>query len=219
MNLTDISSLVTSLGVLGGGAWALYNFKAISMLAKSRAEIANLQLDLVKKQKEIEDKEHEQRKRELEIQELEQKARIGSVVNVTLQASQLAVPDDASLYVSVVVQVENKGSINTRLVFGDDRKPLSVCPVTTVDDTGTPRVGSLEKYGTIVATSPGELSPSVNVRAGGCERLHFFFRVKTPGLYLLAFAVPLDADNQAIAKKLGFEFKGNWVAKEYLVVR
>ena len=147
-------------------------------------------------------------------------ARIGSVINVTLQASQLAVPDDTSLYVSAVVVVENKGTINTRLVYGEDRKPLSVYPVVTADDTGTPRFGSPEKYGTPVATSPGTLSPSVNVRgSGGCERLQFFFRVKSPGLYLLAFAVPLDKDNQTIAESLGFEFQGNWAAKQYLVVR
>ena len=98
--------------------------------------------------------------------------------------------------------------------------PLSVYPLVSVDvATGAPRFGSPEKHGTPVTTSPSELSPSVNVRAAGCERLNFFFRVKSPGIYLLAFAVSLDPDNQAIATKLGFEFKGNWTAKEYLVVR
>jgi hypothetical protein len=219
MTLADFSTLVASVGVLAGGAWALFNFRALNTLAKSRAELANLDLERVKKQKEIDAKVYEHRQRELAIQELEQKARIGSVINVILQASQLVVPDDSSLYVSVVVQVENKGTINTRLVYGDDRQPLSVYPVTAIDDTGTPRVGSRETYGTPVSTSPGELSPSVNVRAGGCERIHFLFRVKAPGLYLLTFAAPLDADNQAIAAQLGFEFRGNWAAKEYLVVR
>ncbi|HEY3134631.1 MAG TPA: hypothetical protein VGL29_01155 [Blastocatellia bacterium] len=219
MTLTEFSTLVASAGVLAGGAWALFNFRALNTLAKSRAELANLDLDRVKKQKEIEAKAYEHRQRELAIQELEQKARIGSVINVRLQASQLVVPDDSSLYVSAVVQVENKGTINTRLEFGDDRRPLSVYPVTGTDDTGKPRVGARETYGTPVSTSLGELSPSVNVRAGGCERIHFLFRVKTPGLYLLTFAVPLDADNQAIAEQLGFKFKGNWAAKEYVVVR
>lgn len=219
MNLADFSNLMTGLAVLAGGAWAVFNFTALGKLAQSRAELANIELDRVNKQKEIEAKIYEHRQKELVIQELEQKARIGSVINVTLQASQLAVPDDDSLYVSAVVQVENKGTINTRLAYGEDKKPLSVYPVAIVDDTGTPCFGSPEKYGTPVATSPGEPSPSVNVRAGGCERLHFFFRVKSPGLYLLAFAVPLDPDNQDIAKKLGFEFTGNWAAKEYLVVQ
>lgn len=219
MNWEDFSNLMTGIGVLVGGAWAMYNFTALGKLARSRIELANLELDRVNKQKDIEAKEYEHRQKELMIQDLEQKARIGSVINVTLQASQLSVPDDTSLYVSAVVQVENKGTINTRLAYGEDRKPLSVYPVVIVDGTGTPRFGSPEKYGTPVATSPGELSPSVNVRAGGCERLHFIFRVKSTGIYLLAFAVPLDQDNQAIAKKLGFEFSGNWVAKEYLVVR
>lgn len=212
MSLEDFSHLMTGLAVLVGGAWALFNFKSLGKLARSRMELANLQKD-------IEAKEYEHRQKELMIQELEQKARIGSVINVTLQASQLAVPDDASLYVATVVQIENKGTINTRLAYGEDRKPLSVYPVVIVEDAGTPRFGSPEKYGTPVATSPRELSPSVNVRAGGCERLHFIFRVKSTGIYLITFAVPLDQDNQAIAKKLGFEFSGNWVAKEYLVVR
>jgi hypothetical protein len=220
MNLADFSNLMTGLAVLVGGAWAIVNFKALGKLAQSRLELANLELDRVNKQKEIEAKVYEHRQRELVIQELEQKARIGSVINVTLQASQLTVPDDPSLYVSAVVVVENKGTINTRLVYGEDRKPLSVYPMVTVDDTGTPGFGSPEKYGTPVTTFPGKLSPSVNVRgSGGCERLQFFFRVKSPGLYLLAFAVSLDEDNQAIAKDLGFEFMGNWAAKEYLVVR
>jgi hypothetical protein len=211
---------MTGLAVLAGGAWAIVNFKALGKLAQSRLELANLELDRVNKQKEIEAKVYEHRQREVAIQELEQQARIGSVINVTVQASQVAVPDDASLYVSAVVVVENKGTINTRLVYGEDKKPLSVYPVVNVDNTGNPRFGAPERYGTPVATSPGELSPSVNVRgAGGCERLQFFFSVKSPGLYLLAFAVPLDKDNQAIAKDLGFEFKGNWAAKEYLVVQ
>lgn len=218
MNLEDLSNLLTSLAVLAGGAWAFFNFAALSKLSKSRAELANLELDRVNKQMEIEAREYQHRQNELMIQELEQKARIGSVIDVTLQASQLAVPDDASLYVAAIVQIENKGTINTRLIYDEERKPLSVYPVAKVDDTGTLHFGSPDRYGTPVGTSPNELSPSVNVRAGGSERLHFLFRVKSPGLYLLAFAVPLDKDNQTIAKRLGFEFKGNWVAKEYLVV-
>lgn len=218
MNFADFSDLMTGLAVLAGGAWAMFNFTALGKLAQSRAELANLELDRVTKQKEIEAKAYELRQKELMIQELEQRAKIGSVINITLQSSQLAVPGDASLYVAAVVQIENKGTINTRLAYGEDRKPLSVYPVVTVNDTG-PHFVLPEKYGTVVATSPGELSPSVNVRAGGCERLHFLFRVKSPGLYLLTFAVALDQDNQTIAKKLGFEFRGNWAAKEYLVVR
>src|SRR5437870_1594618 len=219
MDLADFSHLMTGLAVLAGGAWALFNFTALNKLAQSRAELANLELDRVNKQKEIESKLYENQKKELEIQALEQKARIGSVINLTLQASQLALPNDPSLYVSAVVQVENQGTINTPLAYKKDRKPLSVYPVVTFDDTGTPQFGPGQKYGTPVATSPGVLSPSVNVRAGGFERLHFLFRVESPGLYFLTFAVSLDQENQDIAKKLGFEFKGNWVAKEYLVVR
>ena len=219
MNLADFSDLMTGLAILAGGAWAMFNFTALGKLAKSRAELANLELDRVNKQKEIEAKVYEHRQKELVIQELEQKARIGSVINVTLQARQLALPDDASLYVSVVVQIENKGTINTRMVYGEDRKPLSVYPAIAIDDTGVPHFGPPKKYGTLVTTSPGELSPSVNVRAGGSERLYFFFRVKAPGLYLLAFAVPVDTDNQSIAEEMGFKFKGNWTAKEYFVVR
>jgi hypothetical protein len=217
MNLADFSNLLTGLAVLAGGAWAVFNFKALNKLAHSRAELANLELDRVNKQREIEAKVYEHRERELVIQELEQKARIGSVMNVTLQATQLAVPNDPTLYVSVVVQIESKGSINTRLAY-EDRKPLSVYRITK-DETGALQFGSPKRYGTPVTTSPRELSPSVNVRAGGCESLQFFFPVESPGLYLLAFAVALDEENQAIAEELGFEFKGNWTAKQYLVVR
>jgi hypothetical protein len=219
MDLADFSHLMTGLAVLAGGAWALFNFTALNKLTQSRAELANLELDRVNKQKEIESKIYENQKMELEIQALEQKARVGSVINVTVQASQLALPNDPSLYVSAIVQVENKGTISTRLAYEQGKKPLSVYEVVSFGDVGTPQFGSPQKYGTPVATSPGELSPSVNVRAGGFERLHFLFRVKSPGLYLLTFAVSLDQENQDIAKKLGFEFKGNWVAKEYLVVR
>lgn len=219
MDWADFSHLMTGLAVLAGGAWALFNFTALNKLAQSRAELANLELDRVNKQKEIESKLYEHRQKELEIQTLEQKARVGSVINVTLQASQLALPGDASRYISAVVQVENKGTINTLLPFGDDRKPLSVYEVVSFDDEGAPQFGSPQKYGTPVATSAGVLSPNVNVRAGGTEKIHFLFRAKSAGLYFLAFAVPLDPANQEIAKKLGFKFKGNWVAKEYLVVR
>ena len=218
MNLEDFSNLMTGLAALAGGAWALFNFTALNKLAESRARLENLELDRVNKQKEIDAKEREHRQRELAIQELEQKARIGSVINLTLQASQLAIPNDASLYVAAVVQVENKGTINTRLDFGEERTPLSVYTV-TVDEKGTPHFDLRDRYGTPVAVSPSELVPSVNVRASGCERLHFLFQVNSPGLYLLTFAVPLDPDNQVIARNLGFEFKGNWVAKEYVVVK
>src|SRR5262245_6961098 len=68
-----------------------------------------LKRERVNKPKPSEAKESEHRQRALALQELEPKARMGSVLTLPLPASQLAIPNEASLYVAAVVQGENQG--------------------------------------------------------------------------------------------------------------
>ncbi|HLG17607.1 MAG TPA: hypothetical protein VJH03_24400 [Blastocatellia bacterium] len=211
--MSGIQSLAATLAILGGGGWALYTFWALAQKNRAQAELQMLELGHVKAGAEL-------RNLEIEIQKLEQEARIGAVIEMSITAKQQTLPDDSSRYVSAIVEIKNRGSRNAHLKYDETRDPFCVFPVRVEED------GSLKfededrkRYRVPVSRFPNVASPSAIVRAGGCERIPFFFRVGRPGLYLLAFSVPLPQEEQDICRKLGFEFPGRWAAKEYFVVQ
>jgi|GEM_PF-6130925 hypothetical protein len=200
---SGIESIAVTIALLAGGAWALYKF--CELQAKRHAEA------------QIRESELRQRETEIEIRQREQEANIGSVIEISIRASQQSLPNDSARYISAIVEIENKGKKNTRLEYGKSRTPFSVYAVEIKED------GSLDfrdgaAYSVPVGGSPTASSPSVIVRAGGREKIPFFVRVGSPGLYLLAFAAHLSKEEQAVAKRLGFRLRGRWVAKEYYVV-
>ena len=201
--MAGVESLITSLALLIAGGWALYTFRALGQIARSREEIA--QLDL------------QRRKTESEIRKLEQAASVGSVIEMSIKASPHRLPSDSAHYISAIVDVQNKGLSTTRLTYDEDRRPFLIFSVDFNDD-GSPEFKKLAAYSVPVGRSPNEASPSLIVRAGGHERLPFLFRVKSAGLYLLVFSASPSEEDQAQARELGFKYPSRWVAKEYLVV-
>ena len=187
--MNGIESLVVSLAVLGGGIWAVFKFTALGGKARAQAEL----------------------------QRIQQLARVQAVIEISIDATQITLPDDDSLYVSVVVEIRNNGTNNTRLEFAKDRKPFSVASV-AIEQDGEMEFSVTNSCAIPVATALDEESPSILVRATGVERIPFVFRIGKVGLYLLIFSAPVPQDEKKIAEKLGFEFKGNWVGKKFIVV-
>lgn len=218
MAMNGLESLIASLAILVAGGWAIYTFRALGQLTRSRAELQKLELEHSKAREEILELELQRRKTEVEIHKLEQEAKIGAVVEISIRASQQSLPNDSSYYISAIVEIRNKGGRNTRLEYGESREPFFVYAASFKHD------GDLEfkrqaAYSVPVGRSPNEASPSLLVRSGGSEQIPFFFRVSSPGLYLLVFAARSSEAEQAIAQELGFTFAGSWVAKEYFVVK
>ena len=216
--MKGIESLVVSLAVLIGGGWAWYTFRALGERNRAKAEIENLELRNRKGLEEIEGLQISQQKLELEVQKLEQEARAGGVIEISIEASQQTLPNDSSCYISVTVEIVNKGKRNTRLIYGEEKGPLFVYAVDTTEN-GALSFRGVNAYPVPVGRSPNVPSPSVNVRAGGRETVPFFVRVDSAGLYLLVFTARLSDEEQEIAKRLGFKFPGNWVAKQYFIVQ
>jgi hypothetical protein len=149
-----------------------------------------------------------------EIQKLQREASIGAVVEISITTSQHTRPNDPYAYISAVVEIENKGSRNTRLVH---EKPFSVSAVDFQDD-GSLKYERQAAYHVPLSTGPSLRSPSTIVRAGGREKIPFYFRVSSPGVYLLIFSAPVSKEEQDVGKELGLVFPVKWVAKKYLVV-
>jgi hypothetical protein len=191
-----VQSILTPIALVVAAGWAIYTFRALGQITRSRAEV---------------------QKTEAEIQHLQQEARIGAVVEISITTSQHTRPNDRYAYVSAVVEIENKGSRNTRLVHGGNERPFSVYAV-DFEDNGSLKYEFQAAYPVLRSTAPSSTSPSTVVRAGGREKIPFYFRVSTPGVYLLIFRAPISEEEQDIGKMLGLKFPANWVAKKYLVV-
>jgi hypothetical protein len=134
-----------------------------------------------------------------------------------MKASQVFLTNDTSFYLSVVVEIKNRGRETVRLKFGRDRKPLWAYVVRTGQD-GSLAYEEGTGYSVPVSTSPNEKTPSYIVRAGASEKIPFLCRLISPGLYLLVFTAEPSDKEQEILKKHGFVSRGNWTAKEYCVV-
>jgi len=217
MNFKDFEALMGGVesgfvvaAIVVGGFWAWRKFEAL--VERDRA-----QAKLQKTQRELDQMQLDRRKTEAEIDKIQQTPRAQAVIEVSIDASQISIPGDPARYVSAVVEIINKGTRNTRLEFSDDRRPFEVSSV-RIGAEGKMEFETVDRYGTPVATSKKEYSPSSVVRAGGTEKVPFVFRVASAGLYLLIFSVPVPKEEKEIASKLGFKYGGNWVGKKFIVV-
>jgi hypothetical protein len=215
--MSGIESAVTALAIILGGGWALFTFWKLGEITRSRNELQKLQLEQAKVQQEISQLEVQKRKSEAEILKLEREAKIGEVLEISIKATQRSLPNDSNRYVSAIVEIENKGIGNTRLAYDKTFKPFLVFTV-NVNNDGFLEFNQQASYRVPVARSPQANSPSIIVHAGSKEKIPFFFRIDSPGLYLFVFWARASTPEQAIADELGFSFPGNWVAKEYFVV-
>ena len=184
-----VQNILTPIALVVAAGWAIYTFSALGQITRSRAEI----------------------------QKLQREASIGAVVEISITTSHHTRPHDPYAYVSAVVEIENKGSRNTRLVHGGNERPFSVFAVDYQDD-GSLKYERQAAYPVLLSTAPSSRSPSTIVRAGGREKIPFYFRVSSPGVYLLIFRAPISEEEKAVGKELGLDFPANWVAKKYLVV-
>lgn len=195
-----VQSILTPIALVVAAGWAIYTFSALGQITRSRADL---------------------QKTQEEIQNFQREARIGPVVEISITTSQHTRPDEPYAYVSAVVEIENKGSVNTRLVHRANKKPFSVFAVDFEDD-GSLKYECQAAYPVILSTAPSMISPSTIVRAGGSEKIPFFFRVSSPGVYLLIFRAripaPISNEEPDVGEELGLDFPTNWVAKKYLVV-
>ncbi|NIS69143.1 MAG: hypothetical protein GTO12_09380 [Proteobacteria bacterium] len=200
--MNGIESGAVSLALLFGGVWAWYKFWELMEKREAKLRQKKTQMEIHRLEKEQEAEERN----------------VGAALEISIRASQESLPNDPSRCVSAIVEIENKGKAHSRLDYGDNRAPFFVYPVNFRDD-GTLDFEDGIHYSVPLGRSPKVASPSLIVRAGGLERIPFFFRVNSPGLYLLVFSARLTAAEQDIAKDLGFKYPGNWVAKQYFVVK
>lgn len=214
--MSGIESIITSLAIVVAGIWAFITFWGLGEITRSRAQLQKLVLDQERARQEISESELEQRKKEIEIAKLVREAAAGGVIEISICATQRTLPNDSSCYASAVVEIKNKGIIDTRLEYERRRMPFVVYAV-TVKDAGQLEYEEHAAYRVPVTRDPQASSPSVIVAAGGTERIPFFVRLGSPGLYMFAFSVRAPEEEQDKAKELGFRFPANWVAKEYFV--
>jgi hypothetical protein len=125
------------------------------------------------------------------------------------------------MYVSAVVDIENKGNEHTTLYFdtkAGNQKPFSVFRVDHKGD-GSLKFKKEAAYPVPRAQNPNIAVNKLLVRAGGRETIPFHFRVSSPGVYLLVFRAPTSEKDQKLAEEEGgFRYRGAWAAKEYLTV-
>ena len=183
------ASIVQSVFVAFGVIWTVVTFWALGNVARARADLQRIELDLKRQ----------------------------AVIEIDIEATQQSVPGDPARFFSAVVDVANKGSRNTRLAFNEDG-PFHIRTVTIRPD-GNLTFGTSANFPVVRASDPGGVpAPSMVVRAGGREQVPFFFRVDRPGLYFLTFAASLSPSEHEVAREQGVQFETSWVAKKYLIV-
>jgi hypothetical protein len=215
--MNGIESAVTTLAIVIAGGWALFTFWTLGQQARARSELQKLELERRKIELDILGADQQKRRVDGEIQKLEQEARIGPVIEITISAKQRSLPDDDSYYVDVIVAIANNGIRNTRLAYDKSRNPFLVFAA-KVNENGTLDFIKKSAHPVHVGRHPQSTSPSVIVRAGGVERIPFFFRVDSKGLYFLVFWARASEEEQASAKELGFMYPGNYVGKMFFIV-
>jgi hypothetical protein len=139
---------------------------------------------------------------------------------MSIKTSQYRQPTDDYMYVAADVDIENKGNRHTQLVYGEGGTPFSVFRVDHNAD-GSLKFGDATSYPVVRGQDPEKAVRSMIVRAGGRETIPFYFRVSSPGVYLLVFRAPIPKSEQELLEgALRHEFSRPfaWVAKEYLVV-
>jgi len=142
-----------------------------------------------------------------------------AALQIVIRASQVKLPDDPRQYISATVEIENKGTRNTRLPL-DGKEPFTVWRI-EFDAAGKMRPGESKSYPVIRASNPSAPSLGTIVRAGTVEYIPFFVPVTRPGLYFLTFVVRVSKKEGKKSAAAGTPRKrpASWVGKTFLVVQ
>jgi hypothetical protein len=224
--MSVMQSIFASLTLVIAGIWALYVFKALGQVARGKAERQKIETDialgnagLLKMETDREKTRVDTLKTQAEIQKIELDVKRQAIIDITIEASPQSLANDSSQYVSVVIEITNKGNRITRLSF-EGKNPFSVTPVLT-NTVGEELPFDMKRRVTLPvprASYPANASPSLVIRPGGREQIPFFFRVNSPGLYFLSFSSQLSTMEQNEALEAGAKYATSWVAKKYLIV-
>ncbi len=140
-----------------------------------------------------------------------------AVLSIVIRTSENIVPNDGCYLISAVVEIENKGTRNTRLPY--EQPPLTVWRI-TFDEEGKRRSDFVDRYPVTRASNPDDPTPATIVRAGAIERIPFLLRLESRGLYLLTFVAGLSEAEVDVARTAGTPSgRGvSWVGKNYVIV-
>lgn len=172
-----IQSFVVAIGLIAGGIWTIITFKVFALRDKAEAELQRY---------------------EREIEHYDQKLEQSPVVEVSMQATKLTVPNDSHQYIVVDVTVANKG--NKAANINLDKPPLTIARVEISNDN-IPLICSESQiriyYVDYVDTTVKSLI-KLKLRPGLSEVYSFIGRVDQPGVYLLTFQLPVPSDDKDI---------------------
>jgi hypothetical protein len=205
-----VESLIKSLAIVGAGVWSLYLYRVLRQRTRSQLELQKIQIEREKTDFEI-------RKIQAELERIALESKKQAVLQITIIASQLSLPNDSSKYISAIVEIENKGTRNTRLSF-ESTPPFLVTPI-QVTKTGEIVYENSIAYPVRRSSNPKLTTPGVVIRAGGREQHIFFLRVDSPGAYLLAFVASLAPEEQEIAGEAGSKYPTSWTGKTLVLVK
>lgn len=170
-----LKAALESLAIFGVGAWALFTFRSLGQIARAKAEITKL--------------DFERRKTEAEVDRLAEQARVGAVIQISLDAVSRTVYDHHHRFVEITVEIFNGGSRNVHIAYPE--YPLIVYGA-SVSAEGAMSYHPVATARVVSGVNPNGFSSGMLARAGGRYPLSFMVTVPSPGLYLAIFSVPLS---------------------------
>jgi len=181
---SGIQSIVICLAFIVGGYWSLHKFDV-------------LQSEKFRKNVEVIEKESEK-----------------PVLHITIDAKQVTLPEDTSLYILAKIGMQNVGSTSSEVdacYFNDP--PITISKI-NFDENKIMQKGWTNQ----LQFHPFKnLEPQLHrsVIKGSMEYFEFFFLVPEPGLYLLSF----DLDSCSKEYLLGFTDNIGTIMHKYLIVQ
>lgn len=134
---------------------------------------------------------------------------------VRVEAAQLVVPEDPSLYIRGIVEIRNAGTRNTIMIL-PSRGQVEIARV-DFDKEGRDRFTSRDT--TQVYMWADRAPTSKTSLMGGMDDLPFVQRVSGPGVYLVSFSVLRDSVDVLMAGGNGpGDRKLSWTGATYVVV-
>jgi hypothetical protein len=189
------------VAIIGAGIWATYTFGSLRQIARAKAEMTKL--------------DSERRRTDAEVDRLTEQARIGAVIQISLDALPLAIPDDRRRFVEVTVEIFNGGSRNVHIAY--PQHPLNIYAA-DINSDGLTTYRNVASCRVASGVDPNSFSKGMLARAGGRYPLSFVVPVPASGLYLIVFSVPVSEAEQAIATQFGFSSKGRWSGKKFVTI-
>ena len=144
-----------------------------------------------------------------ELEELNSRIFRQPVLQIDFNIKQESLANDANNYLSGYVNIKNVGKRNALMKFQDNNPPFTATEV-TFNSSGEPVLG--KKY----AQYPPKYA-GYTIRVGDTEKIPFFLRVGSPGLYFVDFEVQvsehqIDGEGESIEPM-------SWSSSEYIEVK